>query len=364
MVGGAAVETAESIDAGRASNVGRRGQAARHGSPRPPQSTSAGREHGIVRVVLHDPDLTMSDSSSDAPRTAHANGIDLCYETFGDASKPAVLLVMGLGTQMLGWDEQFCRQLAGRGWFVIRFDNRDIGRSTWFDQLEVPNPMLLLAKAAIGFKPKVPYTLKDMAADTVGLLDALGIAKAHVVGASMGGMIGQEMAVDHPDRMRSFTSIMSSTGNPKLPAAQPEATSMLVAKPAETIDEFIVYYRKLLKMLRAGEFPEDEALDEMRARQAWARGYHPAGSARQLAAIIASGNRTEALTTVRVPTLVIHGRPDPLVPVEGGQATAAAIPGAKLLILERMGHALPLSCWDEVVGAIDAHARSADGLPA
>jgi pimeloyl-ACP methyl ester carboxylesterase len=304
-----------------------------------------------------DPTKTDDTNQTDA-RSAHVNGIDLCYQTFGDAANPAMLLIMGLGTQMLGWDEMFCRQLAGHGFHVIRFDNRDIGKSTWLDHLEVPNPMLLLAKSAIGFKPKVPYTLKDMAADTVGLLDALGIARAHVVGASMGGMIGQEMAVAHPERMITFTSIMSTTGDRELPAAKPEATSMLVAQPAANLEEFIPFYRKLMTVLRAGSFPEDEVLDEPRAIASWQRGYHPAGSARQLAAIIASGNRSEALATVKVPTLVIHGRPDPLVPVEGGIATAAAIPGAKLVIIERMGHALPLSTWDQVIDAIAAHAHS------
>ncbi len=286
---------------------------------------------------------------------ARANGIDLCYDTFGDRSKPALLLIMGLGTQMIGWDEDFCQALADRGFFVIRFDNRDIGRSTWLDHEPIPNPILLLAKAAIGFKPKVAYTLKDMATDAVGLLDALGIATAHVVGASMGGMIGQEMAIEHPGRMTTFTSIMSSTGDPKLPAAQPEATSLLVSKPARDVDEFVAFHQRLMKVLRVGSFPEDEAGDEARARLSWARGYHPAGSARQLAAIIASGNRTAALHDVRVPTLVIHGRPDPLVPVEAGIATAEAIPGAKLLLMDDLGHALPKSLAGGIVDAITTH---------
>lgn len=173
----------------------------------------------------------------------------------------------------------------------------------------------------------------------------------------MGGMIGQEMAIDHADRLLTFTSIMSTTGDSKLPSAKSEVTSLLMAKPVEDETGFVVFYEKLMRVLRAGSFPEDEALDADRARAAWQRGYHPAGSARQLAAIIASGNRTKALHGVAVPALVIHGRPDPLVLVEGGIATAAAIPGAKLRIIERMGHALPLSTWDEVIGAIAAHAR-------
>lgn len=299
----------------------------------------------------------MPDGPQDAPRIARANGMDLAYETFGDPANPALLLVMGLGTQMIGWPDEFCAQLAAREYHVIRFDNRDIGKSTWLDHLPVPNPMLLIMRAAIRLKSRVPYTLKDMAADTVGLLDALGIEKAHVVGASMGGMIGQLMAVDHPDRMLTFTSIMSTTGHPRLPGARPEARAMLVSKPAKTEQDFQKFYGKLMRMLRAGEFPEDEALDHERALRAWKRGYHPAGSGRQLAAIIASGDRTTMLRKVRVPTLVIHGRPDPLVPVEGGMATAAAIPNAKLLIIERMGHAFPMATWGPVIDAIAGHAR-------
>jgi len=296
----------------------------------------------------------------DPEHGAHANGIDLCYETFGDATKPAMLLVMGLGTQMLGWDAAFCRLLAERGYFVIRFDNRDIGKSTWCDDAEVPNVLLMYAKAALGFRPKAPYLLKDMAADAIGLLDALGIERAHVVGASMGGMIAQEMAIGWPERLISLTSIMSTTGDRSLPAATPEAGSLLIAQPARDRDEAIVSYRKLMKTLRVGDFPEDEALDADRANAAWERGYHPAGSARQLAAIIASGDRTKALAGVIVPTLVIHGRVDPLVRVEGGMATAAAIPGAELLIVERLGHALPIALWGEIVDAIVSFTERVD----
>jgi len=298
-----------------------------------------------------------TDPSTPSALHARANGVDLCYETFGDQGKPALLLVMGLGTQMLGWDEGFCRRLAERGYFVIRFDNRDIGRSTWLDDEEVPNIVMLFAKAKIGLKPKVPYTLKDMAADAVGLLDALGITRAHVVGASMGGMIGQEMAIAFPDRMLSFTSIMSSTGNPKLPGPTSEASAALTAPPSKSEDEFLANYPRILKTLRNGEFPEDEALDRGRAAAVWARGYHPAGAARQFAAIVASGDRRRALKDVGVRTLVIHGKVDPLVPVEAGIDTAAAIPGAKLVLVERMGHALPRVVWDEVIDAIAQHAR-------
>jgi pimeloyl-ACP methyl ester carboxylesterase len=315
---------------------------------------------GIAAHPMNPPDLTSDLAARRDPvvpgaRFARSNGLELCYETFGDASHPAVLLVMGLGTQMIAWDEQFCLRIARHGYFVIRFDNRDIGQSTWLDHLPTPNPMILLTKAAIGFRPKVPYTLNDMARDAIGLLDALGIPKAHVVGASMGGMIGQLMAIEHADRMLTFTSIMSTTGDQKLPAAKPEAMRVLMAPPARDEEQFVVAFHRLMNVLRAGPFPEDEALDAMRARQAWARGYHPRGSTRQLAAVIASGNRTKALAAVRVPTLVIHGRADPLVPIEGGIATAEAIPGARLVVVERMGHVLPIALWDQIVNAIVEH---------
>ncbi len=299
----------------------------------------------------------MLDASQADASLVQSNGIQLCQQSFGDPSRPAILLIMGLGTQMLGWDEGFCATLADRGYRVIRFDNRDIGRSTWFDHEDVPSPLALFTKAKMGIKPKVPYTLADMADDSIGLLDALGFARAHVVGASMGGMIGQELAIHHPERMLTFTSIMSSTGNPKLPGPKPDAAAMLFGSPAKDEAEFIEGYQKMWRVLRAGEFPEDEAGDRDRAVQVWSRGYHPAGSARQFAAIIASGNRTEALRKLTVPTLVIHGRADPLVPVEAGLATAEAIPNAKLHLIDRMGHALPRAMWGELIDAIVRHAQ-------
>ena len=299
----------------------------------------------------------MPDASFDNGTLARTNGIELFHQCFGDRTRPALVLIMGLGTQMLGWDQAFCTRLADRGYYVIRFDNRDIGKSTWFDHEDVPSPLALLTKARIGIKPKVPYTLADMADDVVGLLDALGIQRAHVVGASMGGMIGQEMAIAHPDRMLTFTSIMSSTGSPKLPGPKPEAAAILLASPAKDEESFLVAYRNMWKVLRAGEFPDDEARDTERGRAVFARGYHPAGSARQFAAIIHSGDRSEKLRALTVPTLVIHGKADPLVPVEAGIATAEAIPNAKLHLVERMGHALPTSMWDDVIGAIADHAK-------
>ena len=291
------------------------------------------------------------------PQMAKANGIELCYDTFGDPGAPPILLIMGLAAQMIGWDEEFCGQLAARGYHVIRFDNRDIGLSTRFPQFGSPNIMALIGQALIGKAVDAPYALRDMAADSVGLLDALGIAKAHVVGVSMGGAIAQEIAINFPDRVRSMTSIMSSTGDPKLPQATPEAMGVLMAPPPATKEEYFQSHARTWQVLRGPGFPLDEARDRVRAERAYERGLNPSGVARQLAAIIASGDRTAKLKDVRVPTLIIHGNIDPLVRVEGGHATATAIPGAKLLIVEGMGHALPIPMWPQIIEAIAGHAR-------
>jgi pimeloyl-ACP methyl ester carboxylesterase len=291
------------------------------------------------------------------PALAKANGIELCYDTFGDASAPAVLLIMGLAAQMIAWDEDFCSELASRGYRVIRFDNRDIGLSTRFPQHGTPDIMALLGQALMGKPVSAPYTLRDMAADATGLLDYLQIEKAHVVGVSMGGGIAQEMAIHHAPRLRTLTSIMSSTGDPSLPQATPEALGVLLAPPPKSREDYFQSYVRTWTVLRGPGFPLDEAKDLERAARAYDRGLNPAGVARQLAAILASGNRTEALKSVRVPTLVLHGDADPLVRIEGGQATAKAIPGAKLLAIKGMGHALPISMWPQIIDAIEGHAR-------
>ena len=291
------------------------------------------------------------------PAKAKANGIELCYDTFGDPAAPPLLLIMGLAAQMIAWDEDFCAELASRGYHVIRFDNRDIGLSTRFPELGTPDLASLIGQALMGKPVAAPFTLRDMAADAVGLLDALGISKAHVVGASMGGGIAQEMAIHFPGRLRTLTSIMSATGDPTLPQAKPEAMAVLMTPPPKTREEYFQNYVRTWSVLRGPDFPLDEAKDLERAARAYDRGLNPPGVARQLAAILASGNRTEALKGVQVPTLVIHGDADPLVRVEGGQATAKAIPGAKLLIIPRMGHALPISMWPQIIDAIAGHAR-------
>jgi pimeloyl-ACP methyl ester carboxylesterase len=293
------------------------------------------------------------------PQLARANGIDLCYEIFGAADAEPMLLIMGLGAQMILWDDDFCRQLAARGFRVIRFDNRDIGMSGKLTGGKRLGPLELLKLRFLNIPVAAPYRLHDMALDVIGLLDALGIKSAHLVGASMGGMIAQEVAISFPQRVRSLTSIMSTTGNPKLPPPTREAAAVLMAPPPKTREEYLERFAQTWKILRAGSFPQDEALDRSRAERTFERGLNPAGVARQLRAILASGSRKQRLASVKAPTLVIHGTVDPLVPPEGGKDTAASIPGAKLLMIEGMGHALPIPTWPEIIGAIDKHAHAA-----
>ncbi len=293
------------------------------------------------------------------PQLARANGIDLCYEIFGNADAEPMLLIMGLGAQMIHWDDDFCRQLAARGFRVIRFDNRDIGQSSKLTGGKRLSPVELLKLRFLKIPVAAPYRLHDMALDVIGLMDALGIQSAHLVGASMGGMIAQEVAISFPQRVRSLTSIMSTTGNPKIPPPTKEAAAVLMAPPPKTKEEYFERFAQTWKVLRVGSFPQDEALDRSRAERTFARGLNPAGVARQLRAILASGSRKPRLASVKAPTLVIHGTVDPLVRPEGGKDTAASIPGAKLLMIEGMGHALPIPMWPEIIGAIDKHAHAA-----
>jgi pimeloyl-ACP methyl ester carboxylesterase len=293
------------------------------------------------------------------PQIARANGIDLCYEIFGHPDAEPMVLIMGLGAQMIQWDDDFCRQLAARGFRVIRFDNRDIGKSSKFSGGKRLTAFELFRLRFLHIPVAAPYKLSDMAKDTLGLMDALGIASAHIVGASMGGMIAQEIAISYPERVRSLTSIMSTTGNPRVPPPTRAATAILMAPPPRTKEEFVARFARTWKILRVGHFPEDEVLDRERAERAFERGLNPAGAARQLRAILASGSRKARLASVKAPTLVIHGAIDPLVHPFGGKDTAASIPGAKLLMIEGMGHALPLPMWPEVIDAIDIHAHAA-----
>jgi pimeloyl-ACP methyl ester carboxylesterase len=298
------------------------------------------------------------------PQIVRANGIDICYEIFGDPNAEPMLLIMGLGAQMIHWDDDFCSQLAARGFRVIRFDNRDIGKSSKLSGGKRLTPLELLKMRFLKIPVAAPYKIRDMAEDVVGLMDALHVKSAHLVGASMGGMIAQEVAILFPHRVRSLTSIMSTTGDPKVPPPTREASALLMAPPPATKEEYFERFAQTWKVLRVGSFPEDEALDRSRAERTYERGLNAAGVGRQLRAILASGSRKERLASVKAPTLVIHGTVDPLVRPEGGKFTAAAIPGAKLLMIEGMGHALPIPMWPQIIDAIDKHAHAASARAA
>jgi pimeloyl-ACP methyl ester carboxylesterase len=279
--------------------------------------------------------------------------VELCYETFGDPADPAMLLIMGLGTQMLGWADDFCAQLAARGFHVIRFDNRDIGRSTLMKGVRPPTIGQILRRD----RRAAGYLLADMAGDAVGLLDHLGIERAHVVGASMGGMIAQTIAARHPERVLSLVSIMSNTGGRF--RGQPALRTypvFLRRSPADR-EGFIEHIVRLFRVIGSPGFDEDE-LRQMLGRS-HDRGYDPAGPGRQLAALLASGDRRAELRTITAPTLVIHGTADRLVAPSGGRATARAIPGARLLMIDGMGHDLPRRVWPQVLDAITDNAARA-----
>ncbi len=301
----------------------------------------------------------MTDVSYQPPKLAKTNGVELCYDIFGDADAEPMVLIMGLGAQMIFWRDDFCRDLASRGFRVIRFDNRDIGLSTKMTGGKPLKAMDFLKLRIFKIAPESSYKLWDMANDVVGLMDVLGIEKAHIVGLSMGGAIAQEIAMNHPDRVLSLTSIMATSGNPKLPNPTREAMAMLVAPAPKTKDEYIERFASNWKILRGASFPQDEANDRGIAEETYTRGLNPAGVGRQLRAILASGDRTPRLRGIKAKTLVIHGTIDPLVPPAHGKAVAAAIPGAKLLLIEGMGHALPIPMWPIVIGAIADHAHAA-----
>lgn len=289
---------------------------------------------------------------------ADVNGIELYHEVFGEEGDPPLLLVMGLGRQAIAWDEDFCLALVDRGFRVIRFDNRDVGLSTKIDAPPLPLERIV---AAFGGEPlDAPYRLSDMAGDAVGLLDHLGIEAAHVVGASLGGMVAQTMAIQHPERVLSLTSIMSSTGAPGVGTPTPEAAAVLLTPRPESRDEAIEFAVRSEQVIGSPE-EFDESRARARAAAFYDRCFYPPGTARQLVAVLASGDRTEALRRLDVPTLVIHGDRDPLVAPSGGEATADAIPGAELLVLEGMGHDLPPAYWPPIVEAITKLAARAAG---
>jgi pimeloyl-ACP methyl ester carboxylesterase len=289
-------------------------------------------------------------------RSAPSNGIELCYQEMGDPEGQPLVLVMGLATQMIAWHDGLCRLLAERGYRVIRFDNRDIGRSTMLNRAGVPSKVDLL----LGRRATAPYLLSDMADDAVGLLDHLEIDQAHVVGASMGGMIVQQMAIDHPRRLRSMVSIMSTTGNRRSGQPSLKTFGILLGNPPKGRDQVIARAVRTFKVIGSPGFPfEEDTVREMAGRS-YERGHSAAGVIRQLHAIVASGDRTSALHRVQIPTAVIHGTRDPLVKPSGGKATARAIPGARLMMIDGMGHDLPRDLWPTFAAAIDHNAARAN----
>ena len=288
-----------------------------------------------------------------AEEIARVGDIELCYETFGDPADPALLLIMGLGTQMIAWPEGFCRQLAGRGFFVIRFDNRDIGRSTHLRGQRVPTLRQLLLRD----KSAAAYSLSDMAGDAAGLLDHLGIERAHVAGASMGGMIAQTLAVEHPERVRSLASIMSNTGHLWRGTPGLRVYPIFIRRPAAGAEDAIDAVVSTFRLIGSPGFPFDEGELRAAAQLGFERGHNPAGSGRQLAAILAAGDRTGQLHSITAPTVVIHGTKDRMIRPSGGRATAAAIPDARLVEIEGMGHDLPRGAWDRIVDAIADNAQ-------
>ena len=285
---------------------------------------------------------------------ARTDGLEIAYETFGPPDGRPLLLIMGLAAQMILWDDEFCAALAARGHRVIRFDNRDVGLSTKLDAAGMPDAAAAMQAALLGERIAAPYLLRDLAADAAGLLDALGIPAAHVVGASMGGMIAQTMAINHPASVLSLTSIMSTTGERSLPPARPEAVAVLLlpapADRAGNVERAVHIFRTI----GSPGFPFDEARVRDLAGRSYDRCFSPAGAARQLVAILASGSRRKVLAAVTIPTLVIHGRDDPLIPLEAGLDTARAVPGAELLVIDGMGHDLPRAAWPEIVERIRA----------
>jgi len=287
---------------------------------------------------------------------ANVNNIEIEYETIGEPISKPLLLIAGLGSQMLAWSEEMCENLANHGFFVIRFDNRDVGLSTKFEDAGLPNFVEINAAYARGETPEVPYTLKDMVDDAVGVLDALNIDKAHVCGASMGGMIAQILAYKHPSRMLSLTVIMSTTGNPDLPQAKPEIMAQFFAPVPSEREAYIEEMIKRDQLIH-GTFAYDEDQSRKYRAKEYDRSYYPEGIARQLAAMAVPGNIKPKISAIQAPTLVIHGREDPFNSVEAGKEIATAISGAELLILDGMGHSFPREVIRRITNALVANSN-------
>ena len=290
------------------------------------------------------------------PAVVQTNGIEIVYDSFGHSDDPPLLLIMGMGVQMIGWDAAFCSRLAAQGFRVIRFDNRDVGLSTRFDEAGTPRRLAFVLAFLFNKAIQAPYLLTDMTNDVVGLLDALRIDSAHVVGVSMGGMIGQLMAIHHSQRVHTLTSFMSTTGDPTLPRPSLKAAKLFLQGIPSDLRSFVESSVANSRLLGGPAYPIEEGRIRRQAVRAFKRGFNPAGVARQLAAVLAAGSRKEALRNVTAPTLVIHGDVDPLVPLAAGIDTAEAIPGAELMVIEGLGHGSPPGIWPQLIEAITRHA--------
>lgn len=294
-----------------------------------------------------------------------ANGVELFYEDFGAQSDPVILLVMGLGTQLIAWPDALVERLVAGGYRVIRFDNRDIGQSTHLHGARAVSPIRAILSSRLGLPFPVAYTLTDMSEDAVGLLDALGIARAHVVGASMGGMIAQLMAVNHPDRVGSLVSVMSSSGARGLPGAEPRVQKLLLRRPVKNLDraQAVALGEEVQRAIAYPDPARDPGAFAELAGKSYDRGFNPLGTRRQLLAIVHDGPRGERLARITAPTLVIHGVADPLVPFAHAEELVKRIPGARLERIEAMAHDLPPSQLPHVADLILAHVKAADALP-
>jgi pimeloyl-ACP methyl ester carboxylesterase len=285
---------------------------------------------------------------------AHNGSVDIYYETFGNPADPALLMINGLGSQCISYRSEWCEQFVARGFFAIRFDNRDVGLSTKFKDV-IPDMGAVMHALREGNEPNVAYRLRDMATDALAVLDDLGIDRAHVMGLSMGGMIVQQLAIDHPERLASMTSVMSTTGDPDVGQATPEAFAILTGPPATSRPSAIARHLEGNRIFGSPGHYDPDRLTQA-AEEAFDRGFYPPGVARQITAVLASGSRSDGLRTVTVPTLVMHGDADTLIDISGGRRTAECIPGARFEVLEGMGHDYPPAYWDRWTDLVADHA--------
>ncbi len=298
----------------------------------------------------------------DGEAMVRANGIELCYQSLGDPGMPVILLIMGLGMQLIAWPDAFCASLVERGFRVIRFDNRDVGRSTHVVWGQRPRVLLAIVRSILGLPVHSPYRLSDMADDAIGLLDALQVERAHVVGVSMGGMIGQCMAAHHPARLLSLTSIMSASGNWRVACGRPSVLRQILRRPVQPDDPAsqVGHLMRLMGVIGSPGFPTDQAELRRQLERGVGRAFYPVGPYQQLLAIVAAGDRRRELAMIRVPTLVIHGADDPLLPVAAGREAARHIAGARLQVIKGMGHDLPPGVQALLAEGIVSHCRGAE----